>query len=210
MELAIFKTQVPIRAIPVQDLNALIFGDFLDWISNILSLKEDAATKLEYALPAIREHCWSMGFPEIKKMIELYADGKLSVKPIPNHFDRIKFGQIVAAYRKQKKPLRLLIESQKVSQKEKDSLISRGVLNTFEIYKKSRKIGVGHGWLYQHLYDLDKFPKHTPKFREKIEKRALKNTSSNTIITKCKNIILSDYFDALIEKEIDIKQEFRY
>lgn len=97
------ESTIPIKAIPEQELNTIILTQFTVWVANLLSLTDEiSANRLEIALPAIKEHCWSMGFSEIKKMFEMYADNKLSIEPMPNYFDRILLGKIVDAYKKQK------------------------------------------------------------------------------------------------------------
>tara|TARA_R100000951_G_scaffold37874_1_gene32234 strand:- start:3438 stop:4127 length:690 start_codon:yes stop_codon:yes gene_type:complete len=228
MELTIFKNPIPIKAIPEENLNNLIMGDFLDWISNTLSLNEDAVTKLEYALPAIKQHCWSMGFPEIKKMFEMYVDGNLSVKPIPNHFDRIKFGEVVNAYKQQKKVVRAKPEEPEISEEVKERKWIQFIINCFEQYKHDKTMLIGFTSIYTHFYGLNKFPKHDYQFREKIRERALRELktgskvlSSYEIITKgskpnyseinisnmAKQLILSDWFDKLIENNINIETE---
>lgn len=106
--LAKIESTIPIKAIPEQELNMIILTQFTVWVANLLSLTDEtSANRLETALPAIKEHCWSMGFVEIKKMFEMYADNKLSISPIPNYFDRILLGKIVDAYKSQKqKPVK--------------------------------------------------------------------------------------------------------
>lgn len=102
-KLAILDRQIPIKSIPESELNTIIITTFLTWICDLLSLTDEVSAKrIEIALPSIKNHCWSMGFSEIKKMFELYADGNLSVKPIPNYFDRILLGKIVSSYKEQK------------------------------------------------------------------------------------------------------------
>lgn len=106
--LAKIESTIPIKAIPEQELNMIILTQFTVWVANLLSLTDEtSANRLETALPAIKEHCWSMGFVEIKKMFEMYADNKLSISPIPNYFDRILLGKIVDDYKSQKqKPVK--------------------------------------------------------------------------------------------------------
>lgn len=106
--LAKIESTIPIKAIPEQELNMIILTQFTVWVANLLSLTDEtSANRLETALPAIKEHCWSMGFVEIKKIFEMYADNKLSISPIPNYFDRILLGKIVDAYKSQKqKPVK--------------------------------------------------------------------------------------------------------
>jgi hypothetical protein len=202
MELAIFKNPIPIKAIPEKDLNAVLFGSFLDWISAILSLNEDATSKLEYALPAIKEHCWSMGFPEIKKMIEMYADGKLSVKPIPNHFDRIKFGEVAAAYNEFN---RSKVEKIDVDQEKKQQDIL-DIITLFDYFKQYNRIPHNQVWVYTYLEErLEdfKFTKEEKQILMQLGKEQ-KLTQEDCII-KSKRVLLSRYFTKLIARDKHIK-----
>jgi hypothetical protein len=100
----LFESNIPVKAIPETELNTIMLTTFLTWICNLLSLTDEVSAKrLKTALPAIKEHCWSMGFLEIQKMFELYADGKLDISPISNFFDRILLGKILNSYRSYKK-----------------------------------------------------------------------------------------------------------
>jgi len=203
MELAIFKNPIPIKAIPEKDLNAVLFGSFLDWISAILSLNEDATSKLEYALPAIKEHCWSMGFPEIKKMIEMYADGKLSVKPIPNHFDRIKFGEVAAAYNEFN---RSKVEKIDVDQEKKQQDIL-DIITLFDYFKQYNRIPQNQVWVYTYLEErLEdfKFTKEEKQILMQLGKEQ-KLTQEDCII-KSKRVLLSRYFTKLIAIDKHIKE----
>jgi hypothetical protein len=230
MELAIFNNPIPIKAIPEQNLNTLLMGQFLDWLSAILSLNEEATTKLEYALPAIKEHCWSMGFPEIKKMIEMYADSKLSVKPIPNHFDRIKFGEVVNAYKQQKPIKKTKINEPEMTEEDKELLIFAGVVNCFDEFIHNGKIIDGYVWVYDHLVDV-KVLENTPKEKRDVMPLAkarlteeqrdslsyndyanflkeLENKRKDqSIINTAKKILLERYFNILKTNKKHIKNE---
>ena len=227
-DLAIINSKIPIKAIPEAKLNAVILGDFLDWVCGTLSLNEDGAEKLKFALPAIKKHCWSMGFTEIKKMLEMYADGELSVKPIPNHFDRIKLGEVANAYRNQKPREKKMIETPKLTQKEKDAIVFTGIVTCFDAYIQDGFIRSGYSYVYDYFYELKKLPPHTKEFRdEKMlqAKQELKTgikaqgislqmkealdalkMNEGAIKVKCKEIVLRDYFDELIEKGINIQK----
>ena len=92
--------KLPLRAYPEQNLNRVLVMDFLPFISNLLSLTDkSSADRLELTLPAIKEQCIGMGFDEIKRMFEMYADGKMKIQPIPNYFDRILVGKIVNEFK---------------------------------------------------------------------------------------------------------------
>jgi len=198
-KLSIINNTIPIKAIPEKDLNVVLFGEFLDWISKTLSLNESGAEKLEYALPAIKEHCWSMGFPEIKKMIEMYADGKLSVKPIPNHFDRIKFGEVAKAYNQmqQTKPKKFNEDKYK---KEMDDI---KVIQCFDAFIQDRTIKTEFFWIYTYLEhninasDKDKIVLFRMGKEQKLSDEDAKQ--------KAKVILLRRYFERLEAKGRHIK-----
>jgi hypothetical protein len=154
-KLAKLDRNIPLRAIPEQELNTIILTSFLTWLADILSLTDEVSAKrLKTALPAIKEHCWSMGFSEIKKMFELYADNKLSIEPIPNYFDRILFGKIVSAYKQQRKVKPKEIKMPELSQEEKDNLTYMGVVNCFDRFTQTNDIMNGYTWVYDHLESI--------------------------------------------------------
>ena len=95
-----------------------------------------------------------MGFSEIKKMFELYADNKLSIEPIPNYFDRILFGKIVSAYKQQRKVKPKEIKMPELSQEEKDNLTYMGVVNCFDRFTQTNDIMNGYTWVYDHLESI--------------------------------------------------------
>lgn len=147
MKLQVLERSIPIKSIPEEELNRIILTDFLTWVCDLLSLTDEVSAKrLKIALPAIKIHCWSYGFDEIKKMFELYADNKLSIKPMPNYFDRILFGKIVAAYKEQKVKEIKVIEPIVISEEDKrnneimsacicfDYYIQNGILNDTSLY----------------------------------------------------------------------------
>lgn len=144
MELAKLDNQLPIKAYPEAELNRIILTQFTVWVSNLLSLTDETSmNRLEVALPSIKEHCWSMGFAEIKKMLEMYADSKLSIKPVPNYFDRILFGKIVEAYKEQKVvPKKVIKET--ISETEKRSLVVSGMKKCLDEYERSSTILDGY------------------------------------------------------------------
>lgn len=226
-KLAVIDRSIPIRSIPEAELNRIILTDFMDWVSGILSLTDEtSANRLEIALPAIKKHCWSMGFAEIKKMFEMYVDNKLSVKPIPNYFDRILFGKIVEAYRQQK-PKPKPPEQEPMSQEEKDMIVYSGILNCFEAYKQDGYVKSGYGYVYDELFEKGQLPKHTKEFKERIKNKAVQElekeitslgittqvkeqlealkTQNRGIKGKCKQLILEEYFQKLVKLKIHIK-----
>ena len=152
-KLAVLDKKMPLRAYPEQDLNRIILTDFLTWLSNILSLTDEVSAKrLEISLPALKEHCWGMGFDEVKKMFEMYVDGKLSVKPLPNYFDRILFGKIVNAYNQQKPKKKIMApETVKKSDSETEKLFFEVLADEFKEFKKLGKVNNLRNWLYDEI-----------------------------------------------------------
>lgn len=229
MDLVRIDTQLPIKAYPAEELNRIILMEFTPWISSLLSLTDEiSADRLEVALPAIKEHCWSMGFAEVKKMFEMYADNKLSITPLPNYFDRVLFGKIVTAYKLQKPTKKIIPKEEEIPQEEKDVIVFMGIMNCFDHYKEYLEIPTGYSYAYDFFYEKGKLPEHNQAFRKSIKKRAeteLKKSLEGGEITtqaknrikefregygirvKCKEIVLRDYFDALLKNNIDIKTQ---
>lgn len=126
MDLVKLDSTIPIKAIPKENLDKIILNDFIVWLSDLLGLTDETSAKRLYlSIEAIKTACWSMGFAEIKKMFELYADSKLSIKPIPNYFDRILLGKIIDAYKEQKI----------VEKKEPDPIKDMEETNRIHLYK---------------------------------------------------------------------------
>jgi len=172
MKLSKIDNPIPIKCIPENDLNTIIVTEFSVWISGLLSLTDTTSMeRLEIALPAIKQHCWSLGFVEIKKMFEMYADGLLKVKPIPNYFDRILVGKIVEAYKEQKpksKPDKSLTE---ISEESKVLYTQSGLIKCLNYFEKHQLILDGYAnFLYDVLYD-DYLPKGN-EYKKKIYKDA--------------------------------------
>jgi len=154
MDLVKLESTVPIKTIPEQELNRIILMQFTLWVANLLSLTDEtSADRLETALPAIKEHCWSMGFSEIKKMFEMYADNKLSIKPIPNYFDRILLGKIVEAYKEQKQVPKKQIQQKVMSEQEKNKILKSGVKRLYAEFENIGFVPPGNIHLYDYLYD---------------------------------------------------------
>ena len=231
MDLVKLDNSIPIKAIPEQELNKLILTQFTVWVANLLSLTDEtSANRLEIALPAIKEHCWSMGFSDIKKMFEMYVDNKLSIKPIPNYFDRILLGKIVDAYKQQKTIIKKEIVMPEQTQEEKDNLIYMGVINCFDEFKQTNKIIEGYVWVYDHLDELQVLTYSNDEkkkvmilakerlIRENKEYMSLDQYKQFTfdmenkrvdqsIINMAKKMLLERYFNKLIAKNNHIKTE---
>lgn len=154
-KLSVLERTIPLRAIPEKDLNTVLIMDFAPWLSKLLSLKDQtSADRLEMALPAIKEQCIGMGFVDIKKMFEMYVDGKFDIEPKTNFFDRILFGKIVAEYRKynMQKP-KPKPQIPQISEKEKKEIDDQ-ILKDQEAYFKKHGVIDPSQW---YAYDvLDK------------------------------------------------------
>ena len=176
MELIIKKGSVPIKAIPQDELNKMILTEFMPWVSRLLGLMDEkAADRLEIALPAIKEHCWSMGFEQIQKMFTLYADGKLSLQPKTNYFDRILLGQIVQSYKASlPTPKNVRIEAPQISQDEKNKLLENGVLECYQHFLEYGNIKEGKAWVYGYLVEQGKI-NDTPEFKRECMVKAKAN-----------------------------------
>ena len=217
MELVKTHENVPLKAIPEKKLDDLLIEHFVVWLSDLLSLTEEgSAKKIEVALPALKQHCWSMGILEIKQMFEMYADNKLSIKPTPNYFDRILLGKVVEAYRAQKPVSKPKMIERTISDDEKEKLIYKGVINCFEQFLQDRKIIVGYTWVYGHLFDDLKLKSFTKEEKLKAMQKAKANKEKSNLFQKvtesehdvknrAKRILLKQYFKSLESQELHIK-----
>ena len=223
--------KLPLKAYPKDGelLNSIIINVFVEWLSGLLTLSsQTSAERLEIALPAIKEHCWSMGFDEIKKMFEMYADNKLNITPIPNYFDRILFGKIVSAYKEQKKVEPKKIKMPEPTQEEKDAMTYMGVVNCFDEFKQTNEILDGYTWVYDHLdhlkiikYSDSEKRKMMPIARERliaVKKNTLNidkyksfmadmegKRKEGAIIVQAKKMLLERFFSSLVAKNKHIK-----
>jgi len=173
MELVELNKKLPLRAYVENDLDTILATVFKFWLSNLLSLKSDQEDKVNIALPVIKELCIGMGFDEIKKMFEMYADGKLSLKPIPNYFDRILLGKIVAEYKsKTKKPK--IMEEKQPTDDEKEFIMIEAVDRLTKEYKENKEISGAFTHVYEYLFKKGVLPKHTKEFKAEVFDKARK------------------------------------
>jgi len=220
--LTILDTKIPLRAYPKEDLDRILIMQFTTWVSSLLSLTGETSTdRLEIALPAVRELCIGMGFDEIKKMFEMYADGKMGLKPIPNYFDRILLGKIVAEYKSSTKKPKVIVEK-KISEEEKEFIMVEAVDRTKKEVLQTNNISSPCSHIYDYLYKKGKLPKHTQEFKSEYLNRAklrvksdeatraqidyeihkqlktilekIDNNNHSGIIPMVKKLILIDYF----------------
>ena len=161
--------------------------DFLPFLSGLLSLTDQkSAERLELALPAIKDQCIGMGFDEIKIMFEKYADGKMSIKPIPNYFDRILLGKIVNEYKSTK--IKKVTEQPK---KPTEAEINRIMLDAFDRIKAEvKEFGSIQGSAH-HIYDF--VTKRGQIIFSDAEKKAAFSISKREIISDEKNKAIGNY-----------------
>lgn len=223
------ENKLPLRAYPEELLNTVILTSFMPYLSRLLSLSnESSAERLEIALPAIKEHCYGMGFDEIKIMFELYADSKLDIVPIPNYFDRILLGKIVSSYRKQKQvKTKVEIVDNSLSNEEQEFVMLEAVDRLEKEYKFDKKITSRCFHVYDYLNEKGLISKDLNKkaqiyeiakkeavrlsaeeasvdydklciLKETIE--TIKNGKSSKAIIIAKRMMLEDYFKSKINK----------
>jgi len=151
-KLTTLDKNLPLRAYPQENLNRVLIMDFLPWLSNLLSLTDEtSANRLELALPAIKDQCIGMGFVEIKKMFEMYADGKLGITPISNFFDRVLLGKIIDNYRSYKNRInKPKIKIAKPSESEQERIMIDAI---DRVKKEVKDTGEIHGTAH-HVYDF--------------------------------------------------------
>ncbi len=215
MDLVKLEKKLPLRSYEDQELNKVLLMDFLPWLCTLLSLTDEtSANRLEIALPAIKTQCIGMGFDEIKKMFENYADGKLSIKPIPNYFDRILLGKIVSDYKTTKPKQKKVIEAPKPSKKETEKLIDKQIVELVLHFQETGEIKLGYLHLYEHLFKRGELPKANEKYIAEVKEKAVKmlesrkNNASNlddfkkiqrmienkgSLNNICREIVLIDY-----------------
>ena len=204
-KLAILETHLPLKNYPKdgEKLNSDILLGLMPFISGLLSLTDEVSAKrLKIALPAVKEHCWSMGLAEIKKMFEMYVDNKLSIEPIPNYFDRILFGKIVAAY-KQQKPIKIrAIKEPEMTQEQKDANVLMGVINCFDNFIQERYIPSGYVWVYKHLIDDLKVHSFTPD-----EKKKQMVIAKEVLIKEAKDGDRNEYTQFMFDLENNLQDD---
>ena len=212
MEVVKLNSNVPIKAIPEAELNRIIIQELSVWLAGILSLSDEtSADRLEKALPAVKEHCWSMGFSEIKTMFEMYADNKLSIKPRSNYFDRVLFGQIVEAYKAQKRPKPTPYHPTELSEQEKSDLIYTGLINCYDAWYQEKRVVPGYQWVYDHLDELKiiafskeeklaamEEAKKRIKYKQSLLDRVKEEIETTPAhISEAKRILLEQYFNGV-------------
>ncbi len=195
MDLVKLEKRLPLRAYIPEDLNTILLMDFAPWLSSLMSLTDEtSAERLEIALPAVKELCIGMGFDEIKKMFEMYVDGKLNLKPMPNYFDRILLGKIVAQYKSITKTPKIIKQVQMTPEQEKQ-IVTDAIKDEFENYKFSGELNENRNYLYDELKIevAERFKKvawkHSVKEIRKEQKELSKRSQADNETLKAKCII---------------------
>ena len=170
-KVAILEKRLPLRNYPEKEVDNLLSTVFKFWLAKLLSIKSDNEDKLDNALPAIKKHFWSLGINEVKKAFEMYSDGELSIKPVPNYFDRILVGQIFKEYKAQKqKPVKRY--DNYISQEEKDFIMMEAVDRIEKDFKQNGKITETCFHVYAFLFEQGKLSKdldyNNKKFKEAV------------------------------------------
>ena len=223
MNLPALQKTLPLRAYHEESLNKVILMDLLPFLTRLLSLTDEvSAERLEIALPAIKTQCIGMGFAEIKKMFEMYVDSRLSLKPIPNYFDRILLGKIITEYKSQTKKTIKPIENE-MSEEEKEMIMIEAVDSLKKEVQQNGFIASRCSHIYDYLDQKGKLPKDkeskmlvwekakTIAKREAMEKATqsyeehtkLKSVldkidtqkGNGTVIAISKRLVLEDYFE---------------
>jgi hypothetical protein len=153
-KIAVLDKKLPLRAYPEKMLNDVLETSFKFWLANLLSIKADNEQKLDSALPAIKKHFWSLGLNEIKKAFEMYADGELITKPIPNYFDRILVGHIFKEYKQQKPIVKKEIKMPEPTEEQKELIVYEGLIFCYDNWYQTKDIINGQVWVHDHLMEL--------------------------------------------------------
>lgn len=221
-KLAVLESTLPLKAYPKEKLNEILLGKFdgdpdcfVVWVSDLLGLRDETSAKrLILSMGAIKDACWSMGFIEIKKMFEMYVDGKLIyedkqgelfLKPITNYFDRALFGQIKYEYNKRIKIIEIPTEKDYEQEKRDSDMLY--VVQLFDYFIQNRRIPNLSVWVYDYL-DAKELINYTPKEKILLYKlgKEQKLTDDEAKL-KSKIVLIRRYFERLEAKDKHIKDE---
>lgn len=200
--LAILEKNLPLRAYPEETLNNGILALY-KWLCGLLSLTgENSKERLKNAFPAIKEQCIGMGFSEIKKMFEMYADGKLETEPVTNYFDRVLLGKIVKSYRSYMNRTKTTISIPE-AKKEKDH---KEIIFYFEEYRDKKKLYDGWEWIYTYFESKEILKPSAEQKKHYFNKYSEKLKTEEAIVKMSKLSIVRDFFDLLIKRNEHIKE----
>ena len=199
---------MPLKTIPIKALQQFLDTPFKFWLSNLINVSSDKEGALDEAMNGIKEHCWGMNLLEIKKMLELYVDGKLHMEPRSNYFDRIVLVKIVDNYKKlYSKP----VEKHKelpVSTEDKEFIAYVNCIMSFDDYKQNSIMSKYDWTVYDHL-DEKGIINYSEKERKEtfnIMRENFPHKSRENCIKSSKKILLKRFYDQLITKNKHIKQ----
>lgn len=199
-KLAVLQQTVPLKAII--NVDEILESVFAERITDLLSLKADSARALVQSLPAVKKHCWGMGFKEMMDMFTKYADGELEIKPRSNYFDRVLVGQIVESYKKEnrKKVVKKIDEVEY-----KSDFDTYNTIIAFDQYVQEGKIDWAFYWIFDYLEfkNVVKFTNKQKQQKWDVTKTLAKDKNTRTELTK--KMLVEDYFGRLVSKEQHIK-----
>ena len=201
-KLAVLENNLPLKAYLPQQLDDILEDQLSTYLSNLLGLYDkESARRLVNALPAVKEHCWSMGFAEIKKMFEMYVDNKLGIEPMSNYFDRVLLGKIYNAYKLQNRSKVMIKKTDDELKREFDDIQT---IMAFDMFLQYNDLPEELYWIYDYL-ELRGLISYTKK--EKLNKYniAKVNLFGERAIHKSKLMLVKDYFAKLEVKKIHVK-----
>lgn len=201
------ENPIAIKAIPEKDLDLVLKKPFKHWLCQLLSIMPENEEKVDAALPTIKKHFWSLGFPEIKEAFEMYADSKTALIPRSNYFDRVLVGQIFEAY-KQIKQTRVKPKMDKLEKIEQEKALQDklDIELHFDQFLHDNKIPVEASWIAVYLdakgiWDINEKEK---KFAWDRSKEQIKDNEERKNLY-CR-YLLRRYFERLKTKGKHIKE----
>jgi len=219
----IFESNTSLREYKEEDLTLILITELMPWLSKLLSLTDEvSANRLEMALPAIKTQCIGMGFVEIKKMFEMYVDGKMNLEARTNFFDRILLGKIVSEYKRIQNQKQSTVKKEESISSEEKKKINDDILKRVEsFFRENRYIKEDDFYAFDILESrkeiiltlnqkkeikkdaidaleieyLNKKPSSRSEHNE-IQSviKSLKNKNNPRVKIKCKQLALEDYY----------------
>lgn len=130
-------------------------------------------------------------------------------------------------------PIVKSVKKRELTSEEKETIVVTGVLNFFDEFKENRHIPPGRFYAYDYLFEKKLLPPHTPEFKEKIRRSAIKhlsksetpdrkkrkdlkaalkeiqsgNKNQSRLKLKCKELVLKYYFNSLIARNRELLDE---
>lgn len=204
-KLTVLENKLPLKAYPEKSLDQILHTEFMYWVSNLLSLKEDKEEAVLNAIKEVKYHFHSLGLDELKKAFEMYARGQMSIKPISNHLDNILVGQIFKEYKSISKPKNKVITMLEPTEEEKkyNEIVSATIC--FDFYNQNGYLNETSLYLYSVLLEKKLFNFKQSEIDTMVAQSKDNNKSihEQRIIYKKKCLI--KYFDRLIAKNQHIK-----